>query len=73
MNELLIKYCVAKNELTEWKDKTFPIGSKVYVNAPRYIGDGIVAKDSMCPMTQLPVKLENGNIWWYSLETCEPL
>jgi hypothetical protein len=58
--------------LVLFKQRNFPIGSEVIVSADRYNGNGIVIKDYQCPPTSIPVKIENGNIWYYPLESCQP-
>lgn len=57
--------------LKEARDAEFKIGKPVRVR--RDSGQdlhGLIAYDESCPLTQLPVKLENGNTWWYELADC---
>lgn len=56
--------------LKQFRETKFKIGERVSVDAGRYRGPGIVASDSSCPPDQLPVRLENGNVWWYPIECC---
>ena len=60
--------------LREVTKHLYPWSSVVHVVAPSYEGHGIVAHDVDCPPDKLPVRLCNGNIWWYPLEgiTAEP-
>lgn len=46
----------------------FPLGSVVYVYHPRFTGFGIVTSYE-CPPDQLAVRLENGNVWHYEIDT----
>ena len=59
-----------KQWLYDYGKKNFPRCSFVRVTNPRYHGIGMVVgacnePDKVC------VKLENGNDWWYELNTCE--
>lgn len=55
-------------ELVQFRKQAFPSGSIVHVYSPCYVGHGIAAADSGCPADQVPVRLENGNTWWYPIE-----
>lgn len=68
--DLLCRWRETTRLLREWKDSEFPIGSMVYVDCPRYRGYGLVTADSECRDENLPVRLENGNVWWYPVDAC---
>lgn len=70
LSDLLIRYRVERNSLEHYKAKAFPSGTPVVVSCPRYRGPGISARADGCPADQLPVRLGNGNVWWYPLEDC---
>lgn len=60
----------ATQQLIAFKASIFPRGTPVLVNADRYHGPGVVGfRSSDVPPDQLPVLLENGNTWWYPIET----
>jgi hypothetical protein len=65
-------YIAARANLQVLRKARFPTGSWVHVSAKRYDGPGKVVSDSHCPATQLPVELENGNVWYYDLTDCTP-
>lgn len=69
-SDLLCRWREMTRLLREWKDSEFPIGSMVYVDCPRYQGYGLVTADSGCRDENLPVRLENGNVWWYPVDAC---
>lgn len=74
--QLFLEYCVKikeyENLILEYKEKNFPFGCKVMVNADRYVGPGVVNRyTSDLPINKIPVKLENGNTWYYLVECCE--
>jgi hypothetical protein len=56
--------------LQEARHREFPIGRGVRVVHERYNGYGMIVEDGGCPVDQLAVKLENGNTWWYPLDSC---
>lgn len=64
------QYQTAKERLVEARHNEFPIGRGVRVVHERYNGYGIIVEDDGCPVDQLAVKLENGNTWWYPLDSC---
>lgn len=66
----LRQYVTAKERLIEARQAEFPVGRGVRVAHERFHGYGMVVSDESCPPDQLAVKLENGNTWWYSLDTC---
>lgn len=66
----LRQYQTAKERLTEARQREFPVGRGVRVVHERYNGYGMIVEDDGCPVDQLAVKLENGNTWWYSLDSC---
>lgn len=53
------------------KNATFPINSVVAVDSESFHGVGLVT-NSDCPLEQLPVLVQSGNVWWYPLEDCKP-
>jgi hypothetical protein len=66
----LRQFQTAKERLTEARQREFPAGRGVRVVHERYNGYGMVVVDDGCPIDQLAVKLENGNTWWYPLDSC---
>lgn len=70
--ELVARYEVACDELKLFKRDTYKPGMPVEVDTDRYRGPGIVALDGACPPNQLPVRLGNGNVWWYPIQDCRP-
>ena len=69
---LLGHYRDSRKELSDFKGWRFAPGTQVTVDCERYKGPGVVAADYECPVDKLPVRLENGNVWWYPLEACWP-
>lgn len=67
---LALQVRTAGIQLQELKAAEFPRGCLVYVRAPRYTGYGIASIEDGCPPDQLPVRLENENVWWYPVECC---
>ena len=72
LNELLENYRRAEQALRLFRQSNYPTGTLVNVDAVKYHGPGTVAADSLRPVTQIPVKLENGNVWFYDLKDCAP-
>lgn len=66
----LRQFQTAKERLIEARRREFPSGRGVRVVDERYNGYGMIVDDDGCPVDQLAVKLENGNTWWYSLDSC---
>lgn len=60
----------AEKKMREARDAEFAPGRAVRVISARFNGFGWIVRDSGCPLDQLPVQLENGNVWWYPLEDC---
>lgn len=68
--ERLRQYRNARERLIEARQREFPVGRGVRVAHERFHGYGLIVDDDGCPLDQLAVKLENGNTWWYELDTC---
>lgn len=64
------QYQTAKERLIEARQREFPTGRGVRVIHERFNGYGMIVEDDGCPVDQLAVKLENGNTWWYPLDSC---
>lgn len=67
----LASFRKSRDWLREARDAEFKVGKPVRVR--RDSGHdlyGLVVFDGQCPLTQLAVKLENGNSWWYEVEDC---
>lgn len=64
------QFQTAKERLLETKQREFPVGRGVRVVHERYNGYGMIMADDGCPIDQLAVRLENGNTWWYPLDSC---
>lgn len=73
VRSVLENYRKATCALRRFRAETFPTGSRVRVDAVNYEGFGVVDADSRCPITHLPVKLQNGNVWYYDLTDCYPI
>ena len=69
--DLLCRWRELTKVIQERKAALFPVGAIVYVECPQYNGYGIATADSDCRDDLLPVKLENGNVWWYPMECCQ--
>lgn len=65
------RYRTAKVELLQRNRLAFPLSSVVAVACPQYTGPGIVTMEDGCPPDKVPVRLENGNVWWYPVEACK--
>lgn len=64
----------AAERLKEARDAEFKAGRAVRVN--RESGHhlyGLVTTNDGCPLDQLAVRLENGNVWWYPLDDCHAM
>ena len=70
IKDLLGRWHELTRLIREWKDSEFPIGAVVYVDCAQYKGHGIVSADRDCRDDRLPVRLQNGNVWWYPVEAC---
>lgn len=57
-----------QSRLERAKELIFKPGTKVVVNCDRYRGPGVVTREDGCPADHLPVRVPNGNVWWYPLE-----
>jgi hypothetical protein len=71
--ELVEAYKTAVTNLDAYRVKTFRSGMFVKVNCDRYHGYGFIVRNSDCPPHVVPVKLENGNTWWYPIESVMPV
>lgn len=66
------RYRRALAELEKCKADRFYHGTPVTVDCPRYKGPGTAVTDNQCPPDKVAVLLENGNVWWYPMESCRP-
>jgi hypothetical protein len=66
-------YRVALRNLNLLRASRFRTGTPVRVSAEKYEGMGVVVADSLCPPTQIPVQLPNGNVWYYDMTDCSTL
>lgn len=66
-------YRVALRNLNVLRAERFRTGTRVRVSAEKYDGMGVVVADSLCPPTQIPVQLPNGNVWHYDMTDCSTL
>ncbi len=68
--EIVASYHAAVKALHEYRTARYKSGQFVRVHDGRFKGVGMVcAYSSEIPPTKLPVRLENGNTWWYDLES----
>jgi len=68
--EIVASYHLAVKLLHEYRMARYKRGQFVRVNDARFKGVGIVGVySSEIPPYKLPVLLENGNTWWYDLES----
>lgn len=65
---LVENYKNAVANLEAYRVKNFKSGAFVEVNCDRYRGFGFVVVDYGAPPHVIPVKLQNGNTWWYPME-----
>jgi len=73
IESLLIEYARLQESIIDYRQATFPGGTKVIVNGPgRYRGPGIAVNDSSVPADKCAVALGNGNTWWYDLLNVTP-
>ena len=72
LKELVCNYMKALEKIQDWKKDMFPTGTVVYVEHDSYKGFGIVVSDMECYPTKVPVRLQNDNIWWYSVLCVTP-
>jgi hypothetical protein len=70
--KLVNAFIVAKMRLENYRNEIFPIGSRARVECESYTGVGDVCFDDECPIHQVPVKLERGNVFWFPIENCTP-
>ncbi len=73
LKALSIRQAEVEQEYLEISVLHFSPGTVVAVDHERYHGQGIVTRQSCCPFWKLPVRLENGNVWWYETETATPV
>lgn len=73
MRGVVARYMQAQRRLAAEKLKWFPVGTLVAVDSPRYEGLGVVVTDASCPLSKLPVRIENGNVWYYEVTDCFPM
>lgn len=66
----LRSYERVRDSLREARDVEFKPGRSVRVINERYHGYGMIVADDSCPLDQIAVQLENGNVWWYPVEDC---
>ena len=72
VRSLIEDYRRAEVVLRAFRWDYFRPGQRVCVNAERYEGPGVVVADSQCPITQIPVLLPNGNVWYYDMTDVTP-
>ncbi len=70
--QLVADFVYARSALVLAKLQLFPLHKPVIVNCPRYRGHGVRVPDHGEPPEQIAVRLENGNVWWYPIENCQP-
>jgi hypothetical protein len=63
-------YKEAKANLLKYKADTLKPGEAVIINSERFKGQAVVRIEDNCPVDQVAVQLENGNVWWYNTEDC---
>lgn len=68
--EIVASYRATVAALHAYRMERYKSGQFVRVNDARFRGIGMVsAYSSEVPPHKLPVRLENGNVWWYDLES----
>lgn len=60
-----------QDQMAKFRRAFFPLGTLVMVNCVKFQGFGTVAAGACAP-NQLPVLLDNGNVWFYDISDCEP-
>jgi hypothetical protein len=63
--KLIEAFRAAQAALEKAKATALYPGTKVWVHADRYTGDGTVVTDNTCPVDQVAICLPNGNTWRY--------
>lgn len=58
-----------QNQLKLWKQQYLPHLTVVNVDCERFKGQAIVVADSDCAPENVDCRLENGNTWWYPIES----
>ena len=66
-------FLACERELLEVRQRFFTQGRPVMVKTSRYDGPGVVEHDGRCHMTCVPVRLPNGNVWYYPVECVDPI
>lgn len=60
-------------KLDAYRVKNFRPGGLVRVDCARFRGFGFAVVDGDCPPCKLAVMLENGNTWWYPIDSVVPV
>lgn len=72
-NAILLAYLSTEKAMLEAKAARFTHHCVVYVACPRFNGYGIVVLEDGCPPGELAVLIENGNVWRYLAQACQPV
>lgn len=72
-NAISLAYHSAEKAMLEAKASRFAHHSVVQVASPRFNGYGIVVLEDGCPPGELAVLIENGNVWRYLAQACQPV
>lgn len=73
INETVRSFLAQERQLLSVRQRFFPQGKPVMVFAKTYDGPGVVDHDGMCHLTCVPVKIPNGNVWYYPVDCVEPV
>ena len=74
INDMVRSYLTAERRLLAVRQKFFHQGKPVMVRSGRYDGPGVVDHDGiMCHLTCVPVRIPNGNVWYYPVDCVDPV
>jgi hypothetical protein len=70
---MVSSFLTAERQLLSVRQRFFPRGRPVMVRSERYTGPGVVDNDGLCHLTCVPVRIPNGNVWYYPVDCVEPV
>jgi len=73
INETVRSFLAAERQLLAVRQRFFPQGKPVMVRSGRYDGPGVVDHDGMCHLACVPVRVPNGNLWYYPVDCVDPV
>lgn len=73
INETVRSFLAAERQLLAVRQRFFPQGKPVMVRSGRYDGPGVVDHNGMCHLACVPVRVPNGNLWYYPVDCVDPV